>query len=96
MRMLAVEPTIRCTLSDLLKGRGHDDQMCPCGSPDCGGNISVPPAELTGVSLDEEDKGDEWIQNIECCSHARLNGTKVGHTHITVAEEKPLKKKLFH
>jgi serine/threonine protein kinase len=96
MRMLAVEPTIRCTLSDLLKGRGHDDQMCPCGSSDCGGNISVPPAELTGVSLDEEDNGDEWIQNIECCSHARANGKKVTHSHITVAEEKPMKKKLFH
>lgn len=96
MRMLAVEPTIRCTLSDLLKGRGHDDQMCPCGSPDCGGNISVPPAELTGVSLEDEDKGDEWVQNIECCSHARAAGQKANHTHITVAEEKPLKKKLFH
>jgi serine/threonine protein kinase len=96
MRMLAVEPTIRCTLSDLLKGRGHDDQMCPCGSADCGGNISVPPAELTGVSLEEEDKGDEWVQNIECCSHPRAPGQKVGHTHITVAEEKPTKKKLFH
>jgi serine/threonine protein kinase len=95
MRMLAVEPTIRCTLSDLLKGRGHDDQMCPCGSADCGGNISVPPAELTGVSLDEEDKGDEWIQNIECCSHLK-NGQKANHSHITVAEEKPMKKKLFH
>jgi hypothetical protein len=69
--------------------------MCPCGSPDCGGNISVPPAELTGVSLDDDDKGDEWIQNIECCSHLR-NGEKAKHSHITVAEEKPMKKKLFH
>lgn len=95
MRMLAVEPTIRCTLSDLLKGRGHDDMMCPCGAPDCGGNISVPPAELTGVSADEEDQGDEWVQKIECCSHLKP-GQKPGHSHIKVAEDKPAKKKLFH
>lgn len=95
MRMLAVEPTIRCTFSDLLKGRGHDDMMCPCGSADCGGNISVPPAELTGVSAEEDDQGDEWIQKIECCSHLKP-GQKPPHQHIKVAEEKPAKKKLFH
>lgn len=95
MRMLAVEPTIRCTFSDLLKGRGHDDMMCPCGSADCGGNISLPPAELTGVSPEDIDHGDEWIQNIECCSHLQP-GQKPGHSHIKVAEEKPAKKKFFH
>lgn len=94
MRMLAVEPTIRCTLSDLLKGQGKDDMMCPCGSPDCGGSASAPPVELTGVSQDEEDNGDEWVQNIECCSRKR--GQPVNHSHIKVVPEEPKKKKLFH
>jgi hypothetical protein len=69
--------------------------MCPCGSADCGGNISLPPAELTGVSPEDIDQGDEWIQKIECCSHLQP-GQKPGHSHIKVAEEKPAKKKLFH
>ena len=69
--------------------------MCPCGSADCGGNISLPPAELTGVSPEDLDQGDEWIQKIDCCSHLKP-GQKPGHSHIKVAEEKPAKKKLFH
>jgi hypothetical protein len=94
MRMLAVEPSIRCTFSDLLKGQGKDDMMCPCGSPDCGGATSCPPAELTGVSIDEEDDGDEWVKNIECCSHTPGQPSK--HSHIKVIPEEKPKKKLFH
>ena len=94
MRMLAVEPTIRCTLSDLLVGRGKDDQMCSCGSANCGGNISLPPAEITGLNLDEQDDGDEWVQNIDCCSHHL--GKPSSHTHIKVIPEEKPKKKLFH
>lgn len=94
MRMLAVEPSIRCTLSDLLVGHGKDDQMCSCGSPDCGGNISLPPPEVTGVSTDEDDGGDEWVKNIECCSHHL--GKSASHTHIKVVPEEKQKKKLFH
>lgn len=96
MRMLAVEPSIRCTLSDLLVGRGKDDMMCSCGSVECGGNLGLPPAEITGINDGEEDEGDEWIQRIECCSHQRAKGEKVGHTHIKVVQEEPKKKKLFH
>lgn len=94
MRMLAVEPSIRCTLSDLLHGTGKDDQMCPCGRGECGGNLARPPEELTGVDVND-DHGDAWIQNIECCSHHP--GRKMNHTHIKVVQEaeKP-KKKLFH
>lgn len=94
MRMLAVEPSIRCTLSDLLYGTGKDDQMCPCGRGECGGNLARPPEELTGVDVND-DHGDAWIQNIECCSHHP--GRKMNHTHIKVVQEteKP-KKKLFH
>jgi len=92
MRMLAVEPSIRCTLSDLLVGRGKDDMMCSCGSPECGGNVSCPPVEVTGLGADEEEDGDEWVKGIECCSH----GGNITHKHIKVVQEEKIKKKLFH
>ncbi|WWC65450.1 uncharacterized protein I303_108068 [Kwoniella dejecticola CBS 10117] len=94
MRMLAVEPSIRCTLSDLLMGRGKDDMMCSCGSPECSGSILPPPKEITGMNNDELDDGDEWVKNIECCSHHP--GKPSGHTHIKVIPEEKPKKKLFH
>ncbi|WVW81093.1 hypothetical protein I302_103084 [Kwoniella bestiolae CBS 10118] len=94
MRMLAVEPSIRCTLSDLLVGRGKDDMMCSCGSPECSGSILPPPKEITGLGNDELDDGDEWVKNIECCSHHP--GKTVGHSHIKVVPEEKPKKKLFH
>ncbi|ODN82782.1 hypothetical protein L202_01058 [Cryptococcus amylolentus CBS 6039] len=95
MRMLAVEPSIRCTLSDLLVGRGKDEMMCPCGSEDCSGSVSVPPEEITGLTAQEMDDGDEWVKGIDCCSHHP--GRPGNHQHIKVvgSEEKP-KKKLFH
>ena len=93
MRMLAVEPTIRCTLSDLLKGVGKDDMMCPCGSPECGGSTGCLPAEITGVSGEDDDQGDEWVKKIDCCSH---HPGKSNHTHIKVVPEEKPKKKLFH
>jgi hypothetical protein len=94
--MLAVEPTIRCTLSDLLVGRGKDEMMCACGSPDCNGAIGMPPAEVTGIEENEADEGDEWVQNIECCSRAKVNGQQVKHSHIKVVQEEKPKKRLFH
>ncbi|KAL7422260.1 serine/threonine protein kinase [Cryptotrichosporon argae] len=94
MRMLAVEPAIRCTLSDLLVGRGKDDQMCSCGSAECGGALGQPPAEYIGLEHGEDDDGDEWVKAIECCSHHP--GRPVKHTHIKVAQDEPKKKKLFH
>ena len=94
MRMLAVEPAIRCTLSDLLVGRGHDEMMCSCGSPGCGGALSIPPAEVTGLSVDEKDEGDEWVKAIDCCSHHP--GRPGNHDHIKVTVDEKPKKKLFH
>jgi len=93
MRMLAVEPSIRCTLSDLLFGHGNDDQMCPCGSQDCSGGVHYIPQAITGVDHKDDD-GDHWIQNIECCSHNP--GKPVNHKHIKVQQEEKPKKKLFH
>lgn len=70
--------------------------MCPCGAADCGGNVSMPPAEVTGVSAEEEDEGDEWVQNIECCSHLLGTGRTPQHGHIKVVPEEKPKRKLFH
>lgn len=97
MNMLAVEPSIRCTLSDLLVGKGKDDMMCACGSDECSGGVSSLPAEITGVNLGDgdEDNGDEWVKGIECCSHAEMRG-KITHSHIKVVQEEKPKKKLFH
>ncbi|WRT70528.1 uncharacterized protein IL334_007526 [Kwoniella shivajii] len=94
MRMLAVEPSIRCTLSDLLVGRGKDEMMCSCGSPECSGSVFPPPKEITGMTNDELDDGDEWVKSIECCSHHP--GKPVNHNHIKVISEEKPKKKLFH
>jgi hypothetical protein len=93
MRMLAVEPSIRCTLSDLLVGHGNDDQMCACGAADCSGGVHYIPQAITGVDHKDDD-GDHWIQNIECCS--RMIGKPVNHKHIKVVQEEKPKKKLFH
>nr|ODN90074.1 HAL protein kinase [Cryptococcus depauperatus CBS 7841] len=94
MRMLAVEPAIRCTLSDLLVGRGKDNMMCSCGSEECSGSISQPPKEITGLDATEQDDGDEWVKNIDCCSHHV--GKSSNHQHIKVVQEEKPKKKLFH
>jgi hypothetical protein len=91
--MLAVEPSIRCTLSDLLYGHGYDDQMCSCGAADCSGGVCYIPQAITGVDHKDDD-GDHWIQNIECCSHNP--GKPVNHKHIKVVQEEKPKKKLFH
>ncbi|OXH41192.1 other/HAL protein kinase [Cryptococcus neoformans] len=94
LRMLAVEPSIRCTLSDLLIGSGKDKMMCPCGSEDCSGSVAQPPSEITGISPNEEDDGDEWVKNIDCCSHHV--GRPSNHQHIKVVPEEKPKRKLFH
>ncbi|KAK4688262.1 hypothetical protein P7C73_g1847, partial [Tremellales sp. Uapishka_1] len=91
MRMLAVEPSIRCTFSDLLVGRGKDDMMCNCGAEGCGGGIESAANGPNGAMGDAADTGDDWIKSIECCSHGRT-----GHSHIKVVAEEPKKKKLFH
>jgi serine/threonine protein kinase len=94
MRMLAVEPSIRCTLSDLLVGHGKDEMMCSCGAEGCNGAIGTLPVELMGGDPAGLD-GDEWVKGIECCSHG-YPGKPPGHSHIKVVQEEKPKKKLFH
>lgn len=103
-RMLAVEPSLRCTLSDLLRGKGRDGLHCDCGAEGCGGMFYNPAGhermKEEGM-VDEDDHGDEWLKNISCCSHPGgcTAGGREGHTHIKVqpeSETKSFKQKLFH
>lgn len=100
-RMLFVEPTSRCTLTDLLKGRGKTSGLlCGCtrekndanGSAKSSCPISMGHC-IDHDDCDEEDDGDEWLKSIETCS---TPGIVPNHVHIKVAvEEKPGKRKLF-
>ncbi|KAJ7774733.1 other/HAL protein kinase [Mycena metata] len=94
-RMLFVEPSARCTLTDLLKGRGKSSNLlCGChvhgrtddGSP--GG-----PCADHDCDPEEEDDGDEWLKSIEPCSR---EGVVPKHVHIKVTvAEKQGKRRFF-
>jgi serine/threonine protein kinase len=101
-RMLHVEPDARCTLTDLLKGRGKTSGLlCGCqrhrdGSSSSRG-IDTPPGlcQDHDLSADEEDDGDPWLKSIEACSTLKPNA-KPEHKHITVTvEEKAHKRRFF-
>ncbi|KAL5533144.1 HRK1 [Sanghuangporus sanghuang] len=98
-RMMHIEPAARCTLSDLLKGKGkHSALLCGCttsfdnrrsesgiGSPGhCQDHCCEP---------GEEDDGDEWLKSIDPCY---VSSKTPDHTHVkVVAEDKPPKKRFF-
>jgi serine/threonine protein kinase len=104
-RMLFLEPASRCTLTDLLKGRGKTSGLlCGCQRDKnvaAGANAN---AESSSSSFtagycvdhddgDEEDDGDEWLKSIQPCS---IPGIVPKHVHIKVAvEEKQGKRKFF-
>ncbi|KAI0375021.1 Pkinase-domain-containing protein, partial [Pilatotrama ljubarskyi] len=89
-RMLFVEPSARCTLTDLLKGKGKsNDLLCGCNShdkdsPRCQDHCHAP---------EEEDEGDEWLKSIVPCS---VPGVHPNHSHIKVdVDEKHHKRRFF-
>ncbi|VDB82818.1 unnamed protein product [Peniophora sp. CBMAI 1063] len=96
-RMLHVEPSARCTLTDLLKGRGKTSGLL-CGCKTHGGADGVDTQNVDecpdhALDPEEEDDGDEWLRGIIPCSD---NSQTPQHTHIKVAvEEKPAKKRFF-
>lgn len=105
-RMLHVEPDARCTLTDLLKGRGKtSDLLCGCqrhrdGSPSSSRSrgIDTPPGMCQDhdLSAEEEDDGDAWLKSIKACSTLKPNA-KPEHKHISVnVEEKAHKRRFFH
>jgi len=94
-RMLFVEPTARCTLTDLLKGRGKTSGLL-CGCQGRGSNgVDTPPGgfcEDHDCDPDEEDDGDEWLKSIVPCA----DGVPAKHVHIKVAtDEKQHKRRFF-
>ncbi|KAI0328568.1 Pkinase-domain-containing protein [Cubamyces sp. BRFM 1775] len=89
-RMLFVEPSARCTLTDLLRGKGKsNDLLCGCNShdkdsPRCQDHCHAP---------EEEDEGDEWLKSIVPCS---TPGHVPTHAHIKVdVDEKHHKRRFF-
>ena len=104
-RMLFLEPASRCTLTDLLKGRGKTSGLlCGCERDknvvaDANGNVESSSSSFSmghcvdHDDCDEEDDGDEWLKSIKPCS---IPGIVPNHVHIKVAvEEKQGKRKFF-
>ncbi|KAF4579098.1 serine/threonine protein kinase [Pleurotus pulmonarius] len=96
-RMLFVEPSARCTLTDLLKGKGKTSfLLCGCRNHRTGGasGIATPGGHCEDHDCDpeEEDDGDEWLKNIEPCS---LPGVQPKHCHIKVQVETKSKRRFF-
>ncbi|KAI0780805.1 hypothetical protein BD413DRAFT_489173 [Trametes elegans] len=89
-RMLFVEPTARCTLTDLLKGKGKsNDLLCGCNSHD----KDSPRCQDHAHAPEDEDEGDEWLKGIVPCSEP---GHQPNHTHIKVnVDEKHHKRRFF-
>ncbi|KXN85465.1 Serine/threonine-protein kinase oca2 [Leucoagaricus sp. SymC.cos] len=100
-RMLFVEPSARCTLTDLLKGRGKaSGLLCGCRvdrSQRSSSGIETPPGghcvDHDDCDPEDEDDGDEWLKSIVSCSRP---GVTPCHIHIKVpVDEKQAKKKFF-
>ncbi|KAJ6588078.1 kinase-like domain-containing protein [Mycena capillaripes] len=95
-RMLFVEPSGRCTLTDLLKGRGKSSSLlCGC-HVDADGTSGVDTSDELCADHDydseEEDDGDEWLKSIEPCSR---EGVAPKHAHIKVAVAEKMGKRRF-
>ncbi|KAJ6596805.1 other/HAL protein kinase [Mycena vulgaris] len=99
-RMLFVEPSARCTLTDLLKGKGKSSSLlCGChihadgSSAVSGVDTSGGPCADHDCDPEDEDDGDEWLRSIEPCSR---EGVVPKHMHIKVTvDEKQGKRRFF-
>ncbi|KAF9453221.1 Pkinase-domain-containing protein [Macrolepiota fuliginosa MF-IS2] len=98
-RMLFVEPSSRCTLTDLLKGKGKTSGLlcgCEVGRTKHSG-IDTPPGghcvDHDDCDPEDEDDGDDWLKSIEPCSRS---GSQPCHVHIKApVDEKQGKRKFF-
>jgi serine/threonine protein kinase len=100
-RMLFVEPDARCTLTDLLKGRGKTSGLlCGChrhNDRSSSRGIDTPPGVCQDhdLSAEEEDDGDAWLKSLKTCSTLK-SGVRPDHVHIKVTvEEKAHKRRFF-
>ena len=87
--MMFVEPSARCTLTDLLRGKGQSgDLLCGCNSHD----KDSPRCVDHELDPEDEDNGDAWLKSIETCGV----GKSCTHSHVKVAvDEKSPKKRFF-
>jgi len=97
-RMLHVEPSARCTLTDLLKGRGKSSSLlCGCHIHGDGGVNGVDthggPCADHDCDPEDEDEGDPWLKSIEPCSREDVVPKHL-HIKVTVAE-KQSKRRFF-
>ena len=95
-RMMHLDPAQRCTLTDLLKGRGkYPDLLCGCRSRGNSVNTLSSPCEDHPLQQgdNDDDDGDEWLKAINCCS---IPGTIPNHEHTRiVVDEKQHKRRFF-
>ena len=99
-RMLFVEPTSRCTLTDLLKGKGKTSGLlCGCETRHsrrtASGVDTLPGGHCVDHDdhdPDDEDDGDEWLKSIVPCSR---QGIIPDHTHLKVVLDKKHSKRRF-
>lgn len=93
-RMLHVEPSARCTLTDLLKGRGKaSGLLCGCRGP--AAVVAAHPGERCedhDFDSADEDDGDAWLRSITPCS---LEGMTPDHVHIKLAADVAKPKRRF-
>ena len=102
-RMMHIEPSARCTLTDLLKGKGKQSALlCGCHAAEGGSCRTIRASDGAVVECqdhccepDEEDDGDEWLRSIVPCSVSGSNPIPP-HTHVKMdVEEKQAKKRFF-
>ena len=101
--MMHIEPSARCTLTDLLKGKGKQSALlCGCHAAEGGSCRTIRASDGAVVECqdhccepDEEDDGDEWLRSIVPCSVSGSNPIPP-HTHVKMdVEEKQAKKRFF-
>lgn len=105
-RMLALQPEMRATLDDLLRGRKFDlmDELEPNGTHPSGGqNGQSAPERCCGNDNvawyveefeNDDDQGDIWLKNINTCSHWKMyllsTGAKGSGKSTTRASDVPI------
>jgi serine/threonine protein kinase len=95
-RMLYIEPSSRCTLTDLLKGKGKvSGLLCGCHVDRSKSGIDTPPGshcvDHGECDPEDEDNGDEWLTGVVPCS----TSPSCSHAHTKGLLDEKQKKKFF-
>jgi len=96
-RMMAIEPTQRCTLSDLLRGKGRADGiLCGCQGTKSGETLTIAAGHGCGdhecLNAEGADDGDDWLKGLVPCSDADHTPS---HVHVKIPLEEKHKKRFF-